>query len=93
MRTRLPARRPNQTTELDFGGTTYAITVGYRPDDGTPAELFVHGARVGSGMDAILDDVGVMVSLLLQHGVKPRDLARSLGSGSVIGAIVAELVV
>ena len=54
-RERLPDRRPNETVDLVFGGTRYAVTVGYHPD-GRPGELFTHGAKVGSTMDALLDD-------------------------------------
>jgi ribonucleoside-diphosphate reductase alpha chain len=91
MRQRLPNRRMNETVELDFDGTTYAITVGLYPD-GRPGEVFVHGSKVGSALDFLLDDASVLVSLLLQHGVAPRDLARSLGRGGVIAAVVGELV-
>ena len=92
-RERLPQRRPNLTVDLDFDGTRYAVTVGYRVD-GRPGEVFTHGAKVGSMMDALLDDACVVVSLLLQHGVQPRDHAGSMGRlgdagapASIIGAL------
>src|SRR3954469_7622501 len=92
-RERLANRRRNVTLEFKFGGTRYAATVGYFPN-GRVGEVFCHGAKVGSAMDAILDDISVLASLLLQHGVGPRARAPSLGrhSGgepaSIAGAVL-----
>lgn len=91
-RKRLPDRRRNETAELIFHGTSYAVTMGYYPDSGLPAEVFTHGAKVGSGIDAILDDACVALSMLLQHGVDPGEFAASMGRhhqkpSSIIGAL------
>ncbi len=92
-RTHLPNRRENETVDLLFEGQRYHVTIGLNPDD-RPKEVFCHGAKVGSGMDRLLDDTCVALSLLLQHGVKPRDLAHSMGrlgdgaAASIIGALV-----
>ncbi len=93
-RERLPTRRPNQTIDLVYDGTCYAVTVGFHPDTGEAREIFTHGARVGSSMDGILDDCCVLLSILLQHRVEPAALARSMGrlgkggqAASVIGAL------
>jgi len=92
-RKRLPNRRLNQTVDIDFGGAVYAVTVGYQMD-GTPAEVFAHGAKTGSQIDLLLDDVCVALSLALQHGIDPRALAASMGTlstgdrASVVGAVV-----
>lgn len=92
-RTRLPNRRENETVDLVFGGQRYHVTIGFALD-GQPREVFCHGGKVGSGMDLILDDACVALSLLLQHGVEPRGLAHSMGrlgdgaAASIIGALV-----
>jgi len=93
-RNRLPNRRPNETVELLFNDTRYAVTVGYYPDTGRIGEVFTHGAKVGSNMDAILDDACVALSLLIQYGTEPSDLALSMGRhgdgkapASIIGAL------
>ncbi len=75
----LPDRRPNLTMEFVYLGTLYAVTVGFQPDTGEPREIFTHGARVGSNMDAILDDACILLSILLQHRVEPAALASSMG--------------
>ena len=93
-RNRLPDRRPNETVELVFNGTLYAVTVGYFLDTGRVGEVFTHGAKVGSAMDAILADTCVLISLLLQHGIEPSSLASSMGRhgddqapASIVGAL------
>lgn len=95
-RARLPTRRLNETADMEFEGRSYAVTVGFKPN-GEPGEVFSHGAKVGSTLDALLDDACVLFSLLLQYGARPEDIAASMsriGEGkpaSVIGA-VADLV-
>ena len=93
-RTRLPNRRPNETVELMFNDTRYAVTVGYYPDTTCIGEVFTHGAKVGSNMDAILDDACVALSILIQYGAEPDGLASSMGRqgdgqapASIIGAL------
>ena len=93
-RERLPDRRPSLTSELIFNGTAYAVTVGFYLD-GRPGEVFTHGAKVGSTMDAILDDACVLVSLLLQHRIDPASLARSMGragDGTTPASILGTLI-
>ena len=76
-----------------FEGQRYHVTVGFAPD-GRPREVFCHGGKVGSGMNLILDDACVALSLLLQYGVEPQSLAHSMGrlgdgaAASIIGALV-----
>ena len=77
-----------------FDGTSYAVTIGFFPTTNRVGEVFTHGAKVGSAMDAILDDACVALSLLLQHGVAPSALAASMGRdgdgkrpSSIVGAL------
>lgn len=92
-RARLPNRRFATTSDLEHGGSRFTVTVGFYPD-GRPGEVFTHGSRTGSTMDGLLADACVVVSLLLQHGVEPSDLAASMGRlgnaepASVIGAVI-----
>ena len=92
-RARLPHRRESETVDLAFDGHHFAVTVGFYPD-GRPGEVFTAGVKVGSHLDAILADACVALSLLLQHGVEPAVLARTMGRAgdgttpaSVIGAL------
>jgi hypothetical protein len=92
-RVRLPNRRPAETVQLEHSGMRFMVTVGFYPD-GRPGEVFTHGARSGSNLDALLADACVVVSCLMQHGVEPRDLAVSMGRlgnaepASIIGAVI-----
>ena len=105
-RERLPARRPSATHVIRWAGsddqpTEYSVTVGYFLD-GRPGEVFANGLRVGSSMQSLLEDACVAVSIALQHGVAPADLAYSMGRtpisktetrpASIIGAIAEVLV-
>jgi hypothetical protein len=92
-RTRLPHRRAAETFRLQYDGTQFMVTIGLYPD-GRPGEVFTHGARSGSNLDALLADACVVVSCLIQHGAEPRELAASMGRlgnaepASVIGAVL-----
>jgi hypothetical protein len=92
-RTRLPDRRAAETIQLEHNGTRFMVTIGFYPD-GRPGEVFTHGIRTGSSLDALLADACVVVSCLIQHGVAPQDLAASMGrlgsteAASIIGAVV-----
>ena len=96
-RERLPNRRPNETTTLVFGGMSFAVTIGIFPND-RPGEVFASGAKSGCDLDYLLDDACVALSLLLQHGVAPAALAKSMGRAgdgatpaSIIGALADRL--
>lgn len=92
-RERLPDRRQAETVDLWHGGRRYHVTIG-QYDDGRAGEVFLHGAKPGSDTDLLCDDIGVLVSRLLQHGDSPAALAAGLGKlgdgkspASIIGAV------
>lgn len=92
-RQRLPDRRAAMTASIEHGGSRFTVTIGFYPD-GRPGEVFTHGIKTGSSLDALLTDACVLLSLLFQHGVEPQDLAHSMGRlgnaepASVIGAVI-----
>ena len=95
----LPDRRPNETMTVTHEGNCYAVTLGFDPATGEAREIFTHGAKVGSAMDAILADICTILSILLQHGVKPSSFVGSMGRlgdgttpASIIGIIADVLV-
>lgn len=93
-RERLPDRRPSVTMELIHDWRAYSVTIGFDIDRNRIGEVFTHGAKVGSMMDAILDDACVALSLLLQHGIEPASLANSmgrLGDGKTAASIIGSL--
>lgn len=97
-RRKLPTRRPHLVRGFDHGNLSLHVGIGLYPD-GSAGEAFISsGAKAGSDIAALLDDAGILISLLLQHGVAPGYIAGVLGKTgtgartSPIGAAVDELV-
>jgi hypothetical protein len=92
-RERLPNRRAAETIQIEHGGQRFTVTVGFYPD-GRAGEVFTHGMRIGSSLDALLADACVLLSLMMQHGIEARELASSMGRlgsaepASIIGAVL-----
>lgn len=61
-------------------GHTIHLTVGCDPEeDGRPLEVFYSvGFRSGSQLEFLVQDACVLISLLLQHGLRPEDVEKSL---------------
>jgi hypothetical protein len=76
-RRRLPNRRPAVTEEIEVADMPLTATVGFDPA-GRPAEVFLSGAKDGSGLAAILADAAVVISIALQHGIPAIALGKSL---------------
>jgi len=65
------------TETIVIGNATIAASIGF-DETGRPAEVFLSGAKDGSGMAAILDDASVVISVALQHGISAAALAKSI---------------
>jgi ribonucleoside-diphosphate reductase alpha chain len=76
-RARLPTRRPAITEDIIVGNTILSASIGF-DETGRPAEIFLSGAKDGSGLAAILEDASVVISVALQHGIPARALAKSM---------------
>ena len=107
-RRRLPHRRLTETRQVvhrspDGRETPLSVSIGYDPvEPARPREVFYDaGYRSGADLEFVVQDLCVIVSLLLQHGVDPQEIGRSLSvsygaddtarHGSLAGTIVAEL--
>lgn len=77
-RQRLPDRRPAISEVIEIGGQTYTATAGIDLSVPGVREVFLSAAKEGSGMDAILGDAAVVISVALQHGVPVEALAKSV---------------
>jgi ribonucleoside-diphosphate reductase alpha chain len=91
-RERLPNRRGNISFGFEFEGHQYRATAG-RFADGRLAEIFLHvPGKLGTPMQANADNVAVLTSLALQHGVAPDDIRHSVtGPIAVALDLVAEM--
>ena len=109
-RRRLPSRRLTETRHVvhrtpDGRETPVSVSIGYDPaDPARPREVFYDaGYRSGADLEFAVQDLCVVLSLLLQHGVSPREIGRSLSvswgpddaphHGSLAGTVAAELLV
>ena len=101
----MPPRRLTETRKVRTpDGHTIHLSIGYDPnDDGRPREVFYSaGFKSGSQLEFQIQDACVMLSLLLQHGHRPEEIAKSLARveqpdgtmtyASISGLIVDELV-
>ena len=76
-RHRLPHRRRSEIVELEVDGVRYKVT-GSRFSDGRLGEIFIDGPKTGSTAQTTARDAGIALSLLLQHGVAPAKVLRTL---------------
>ena len=103
-RTPLPPRRPGETRKLAWKGASVFVTIGYRVDHLTPCEIFYDGGyRSGSDMEALVSDLCIALSVMLQHeGVTAASLAKSMSTAfevhsgtekpaSILGLLLYEL--
>ena len=78
-RRRLPGRRPSLKQELQVGGQSFTVDIGFDPATGDPSEMFLNAGKEGSLLNALLADAAVVISVALQCGIEPADLAKSVG--------------
>lgn len=76
-RVALPHRRPLLTTATDWNGHPLKVSVGFDLN-GDAKEVFCDTAH-GGQMQHTVSDACVLISIALQHGVTPAELAKSLG--------------
>jgi hypothetical protein len=75
----LSTRRLSETFELRHGAhnAVFSVSLGFY-EDGTIGEVFVTGAKAGSDVAALCSDAATLLSIALQHGVKPELLAHTV---------------
>lgn len=91
LRQRLPNRRPALTGEIAANGVAFAISAGIDPATGRIREVFLSAEKQGSALDTLARDAAVVISVALQCGVTPAQLAHSVegaqsNSATPIGA-------
>jgi hypothetical protein len=91
-RERLPDRRGNNTCKVTYTSangkeTKLLITLGY-DDGGRVKEIFCADFKAGSDYQAIVMDVCILLSRLLQHGDTPEEIVASLTESSLVRTLV-----
>jgi ribonucleoside-diphosphate reductase alpha chain len=88
-RKELPQVRNSKIFKFTVGGVRgYAIVGEY--DDGTPGELFISSAKMGSTLRGVMDAFGVSVSYGLQFGVPLKNYVRNFTHTSFAPAGVTD---
>ena len=77
IRRRLPDTRPSFTHKFNVAGHEGCIIVGMY-DDGSPGELFIHMSKGGSTISGLMNTIGILTSLSLQHGVPLESIVNKL---------------
>lgn len=104
-RSHLPERRPNTTLRLQHSNQTFFVSLGWDVDNGMVQEVFGSTAKATSDFAMLLSDACITLSIALQRGATPQELAHSLnrvpvlgnakrveGPASVIGVIVEAII-
>jgi ribonucleoside-diphosphate reductase alpha chain len=81
VRRELPKIRNSKTFKFTVAGTRAYMTVG-EYEDGTPGELFVSIAKMGSTLRGVMDTFAVSVSYGLQFGVPLKQYVRNFTNTS-----------
>jgi len=76
-RARLPATRSAITHKFEIADQDGYIIVGLY-EDGSPGEVFLKIGKEGSTLGGLLDCVGILTSVALQHGVPLETLVDKL---------------
>ena len=111
-RQKLAARRRSETRKIAWVSPanqngwpqTIYITIGFDADGITPREIFYDsGYKSGSDMEALISDVCILLSIIIQHdGVDMEAFSKLLSSetnertkaedmGSIVGVLIKEL--
>ncbi len=102
MREMLPNRRSNETTEIEFAGERYVITLGFY-DDGRIGEIFINrikdrvASKLGTALDGACRDSAILMSMALQFGTPLQTIAEAItrddegNPDTIIGAVCDKL--
>ena len=77
MREALPNRRQTQTFKFEFAGIRHHCSVSHYPD-GRPAEIFIDAGKVNTGVQNIMRDGAILISLALQFGAPVETLKNAM---------------
>ncbi len=89
VRKELPRIRNSKTFKFTVGGSRCYMIVG-EYEDGTPGELFISSAKMGSTLRGVMDAFGVSVSYGLQFGVPLKNYVRNFTNTSFAPAGITD---
>jgi len=74
---RMPLERESRTVKLEISTLTMYAIIGFM-EDGSVGEVFLKAGQVGSLERGLLDALGIMISISLQHGVPLSKIVEKL---------------
>jgi hypothetical protein len=80
-RRRIASRRAHETVAIEFEDQRYKIGLGRELADGRLGdivEIFVNAQKVNSPIDVLVSDGAILMSMLLQYGCPPADIAHAM---------------
>lgn len=96
-RDKLPNRRPTTSLTIEHEGLRFHISYSMDASGRRVREVFVNMNKAGSAIDALTRDLGLVVSIALQHGTSLDEMFNSASRhedgrpDSPLGAILTEL--
>ena len=82
-REKLPNRRRLERHHLSVADHEIEVDIGYTAA-GEPGEVFIAGLGTGSQLSHLAQDAATLISLALQHGIRPTVLAKSIAREQAI---------
>lgn len=84
IRRRPASRRSHETIAIEHEGQRYKVGLGRELFCiecgmlGPIVEVFLNAQKVNSPIDVLVSDGAILISMLIQHGCPPADIARAM---------------
>jgi len=80
-RARLADRRGGENFDFVIGTTRFTASV-RKGTRGRVAEVFLNSSKIDSDVDLTARDAAILISIALQYGITPHEMAHSMGRNS-----------
>lgn len=94
-RATLPTKRLGESFEIQFAEHRLRVQISEFPD-GRLGEIFMNASKPNSAVDNTCSDIAILMSLLIQHGLKPAAIGHALrrnpdGSPASFAGVIADV--
>lgn len=80
-RKKLPSRRPCENIDFEHEGHRFTASIG-RGREGEVTEVFCHGQKTGTALNAMMQDACILVSRAIQFGDAPDEIRKGMKRNS-----------
>lgn len=77
-RHRVANRRSHETIAIEHEGQRYKVGLGREVSKVEIVEVFLNAQKVNSPLDVLASDGAILMSMLLQYGCPPSDIAHAM---------------